>query len=136
MTRIAQGNTRTGAIAFPAAAARSPLEASRNLLHHRAKEAPAMSARESRITRPAQRPGRDEAGPGRTLAVPGPMNATHRCDRCGAQAYVRILLRSRQDLLFCAHHYRQHAPALAEVAVAIQDETQRLARAGWRGSRS
>jgi len=64
------------------------------------------------------------------------MNATHRCDRCGAQAYVRILLRSRQDLLFCAHHYRQHASALAEVAIAIQNETQRLAQGGCRGSRS
>jgi hypothetical protein len=45
------------------------------------------------------------------------MNAVHRCDRCGAQAYVRVLLRSCHDLLFCAHHYRQHAPALAKVAV-------------------
>jgi len=43
---------------------------------------------------------------------------------------------SRQDLLFCAHHYRQHAPAAAEVVVAIQDETLRLARGGWRGLRS
>ena len=79
-----------------------------------------MSARESSTRRGAQRPERDQAAPGRAPAVPGPMNATHRCDRCGAQAYVRVLLRSRQDLLFCAHHYRQHAPALAKVAVAIQ----------------
>ena len=136
MARIAQGNTRTGAIAFPAAAARSPLEATRYLLYHRAKEAPAMSASESRITRRAQHPGREEAALGGTLAVPGPLNATDRCDRCGAQAYVRILLRSRQDLLFCAHHYRQHAAALAEVAIAIQNETQRLTQGGWRGSRS
>jgi acetyl-CoA carboxylase beta subunit len=56
------------------------------------------------------------------------MNAVHRCDRCRAQAYVRVLLHSRRELLFCAHHYRQHASALAEVAVDIQDETQRLAR--------
>jgi hypothetical protein len=55
------------------------------------------------------------------------MNAACRCDRCGAQAYVRVLLRTRQDLLFCAHHYRQHAPALAKVAIAIHDETQWLA---------
>jgi len=34
-----------------------------------------------------------------------------------------VLLRNRQDLLFCAHHYRQHAPALARVAVAIHNET-------------
>ena len=63
------------------------------------------------------------------------MNAMHRCDRCGAQAWVRVLLRSRQDLLFCAHHYRQYAPALARVAIAIQDETRRLTRGEWRGSR-
>jgi len=56
------------------------------------------------------------------------MNAAHRCDRCGAQAYVRVFLRGCQELLFCAHHYRQHAPALARVAVGIQDETGRLVR--------
>jgi hypothetical protein len=61
------------------------------------------------------------------------MNAAHRCDRCGAQAYVRVLLRSRQDLLFCAHHYRQHAPALTKVAARIQDETDRLAPGDWPG---
>jgi hypothetical protein len=30
------------------------------------------------------------------------------------------------ELLFCAHHSRQHAEALAKVAVEIQDETERL----------
>lgn len=50
-----------------------------------------------------------------------------RCDRCGAQAYVRVLLPSRQDLLFCAHHNRQYSSALANIAVEIQDETIRLA---------
>jgi len=64
------------------------------------------------------------------------MNAVHRCDRCGAQAYVHVLLRSCHDLLFCAHHYRQHAPALAKVAVEIQDETERLAPGDWPGSRN
>lgn len=49
--RIAQDNTGTGVIVFPTAAVRSPLEASRNLLHRRAEEAPAMSATGSRITR-------------------------------------------------------------------------------------
>jgi hypothetical protein len=79
-----------------------------------------MSARESRITRRAQRPRREEAVPGRTLAGPGPMNATDRCDRCSVQAFVCIVLRSRQDLLCCAPHFRQHAPTLAEVARASQ----------------
>jgi 4-hydroxyphenylpyruvate dioxygenase-like putative hemolysin len=62
------------------------------------------------------------------------MNVRHRCDSCGAQAYVRIILRNRHDLLFCAHYYRQHEPALAKVAVAIQDETQRLTRGERPGS--
>jgi hypothetical protein len=92
-----------------------------------------MSARESWTKRRAQR---EEAMPGGTLALTTPMNAMNRCDRCGAQAYVRVLLYSRQDLLFCAHHYRQHAPALAKAAAGIQDETERLARGEWPGSRS
>jgi hypothetical protein len=90
-----------------------------------------MSARESWTKRRAQRPEREEALPTGALAITGLTDAVHRCDRCGAQAYVRVLLRSRQDLLFCAHHYRQHAPALAKVAVEIQDETDRLARSDW-----
>lgn len=82
-----------------------------------------MGARESWTKRRAQR---EDAAPSRTLPDTRPITAVHRCDRCGAQAYVRVLLYSRQDLLFCAHHYRQHAPALARVAAEIQDETQRL----------
>ena len=92
-----------------------------------------MSARESWTKRRAQR---EEAASSRTPALTGPMNAVHRCDRCGAQAYVRVLLHSRRDLLFCAHHYRQHAPALAKAAVEIQDETERLAPGDWPGSRN
>ena len=86
-----------------------------------------MSARESWTQHQAQRRERAETAPSGALARTELMNALHRCDRCGAQAYVRVLLPGRQDLLFCAHHYRQHAPALALVAVVIQDETHRLA---------
>jgi 4-hydroxyphenylpyruvate dioxygenase-like putative hemolysin len=93
-----------------------------------------MSARESWTKRRAQRPEREEVAVSDTRAVTEPMNTAHRCDRCGAQAYVRVLLPSRQDVLFCAHHYRQHAPALAGMAIAIQDETHRLARDDWPGS--
>ena len=56
------------------------------------------------------------------------LTATDRCDRCGARAYVRVLLPSRLELLFCAHHTREHGRALAEIAVEIQDETRRLTR--------
>jgi len=57
-----------------------------------------------------------------------PLNATDLCDRCGAQAYVRVVLPGSGQLLFCAHHGRQHADALAKVAVEIHDETERLTR--------
>jgi len=93
-----------------------------------------VSARESWAQRRAQRQEREEVAPSGALPRTGPMNVVHRCDRCGAQAYVRVLLHSGQDLLFCAHHYRQHAPALARVARTVQDETQRLARSDWPGS--
>jgi len=35
-------------------------------------------------------------------------------------------LESGSELLFCAHHGREHLPKLADVAVEIQDETSRL----------
>jgi hypothetical protein len=56
------------------------------------------------------------------------LTARDRCDRCGAQAYVRVLLPNGLELLFCAHHNRQHSSALTKIAVDIHDETSRLAR--------
>ena len=56
------------------------------------------------------------------------LTAVDRCDRCGARAYVRVMLPNDLELLFCAHHNRQHAAALAKIAVEIHDETGRLAR--------
>ena len=50
------------------------------------------------------------------------------CDRCSAQAYVRVLLPAGGELLFCAHHSRQHADALAKAGAEIQDETERLSQ--------
>ncbi len=61
------------------------------------------------------------------LAPSRPLTAMDLCDRCGAQAYVRVVLPDSGELLFCAHHGRQHAEALAKIAVEIQDETGRLA---------
>jgi hypothetical protein len=37
-----------------------------------------------------------------------------------------VLLPGDGELLFCAHHNRKHAEALAKVAIEIQDETGRL----------
>lgn len=56
------------------------------------------------------------------------LNAADRCDRCGAQAYMRVTLSSGSELLFCAHHGREHEDRLKQVALKIQDETNRLSR--------
>ena len=61
-----------------------------------------------------------------TVAPSAPLTAEDRCDRCGAQAYLRVELASGGELLFCAHHAREHGDALKQVAVAVQDETHKL----------
>jgi hypothetical protein len=63
------------------------------------------------------------------MAPSPPLTAMDLCDRCGAQAYVRVVLSGSGELLFCAHHSRQHAEALAKAGAEIQDETQRLSEA-------
>ncbi len=60
-----------------------------------------------------------------TTALAPSLTAADRCDRCGAQAYVRARLYSGGELLFCAHHAREHLPKLREHA-EIHDETDRL----------
>jgi hypothetical protein len=47
-----------------------------------------------------------------TTTAPAQLTAADRCDRCGAQAFIRVVLPSGQDLLFCAHHGRQHEERL------------------------
>jgi hypothetical protein len=55
------------------------------------------------------------------------LTAMDRCDRCGAQAYVRVVLGSSGgELLFCGHHARQHEAQLRPIAAEWQDETGRL----------
>jgi hypothetical protein len=55
------------------------------------------------------------------------LTAADRCDRCGAQAYVRATMESGFDLLLCAHHFHENEVRLREIAVSIQDESDRLA---------
>ena len=59
-------------------------------------------------------------------APAAPLTAIDRCDRCGAQAYLRVQLQSGGELLFCAHHAREHGEKLREVAAHVQDETSKL----------
>ncbi|TCO51196.1 hypothetical protein EV646_101179 [Kribbella antiqua] len=60
------------------------------------------------------------------LAPSSTLSAADRCDRCGAQAYVRVTLTSGGELLFCAHHSREHAEKLRNIAITIHDETGKL----------
>ena len=60
------------------------------------------------------------------LAPSAPLTAEDRCDRCGAQAYLRVALQAGGELMFCAHHAREHEDKLKEVAVTVVDETHKL----------
>jgi hypothetical protein len=62
-----------------------------------------------------------------TAPSAAPLTAVDRCDRCGAQAYLRVQIKGGFELLFCAHHAREHGEKLREVAEHVQDETAKLA---------
>ena len=62
-----------------------------------------------------------------TAVAPAPsLSAADRCDRCGAQAYLRVELQTGGELLFCAHHAREHGDKLREIAASYVDETHKL----------
>ncbi len=54
------------------------------------------------------------------------LTAADRCDRCGAQAYLRVTLNSGGELFFCGHHGKAHSAKLSQVALKIHDETNKL----------
>ncbi|HEU0256411.1 MAG TPA: hypothetical protein VFQ96_01075 [Microbacteriaceae bacterium] len=62
-------------------------------------------------------------------AAPNPaeqqLTAFDRCDACGAQAYVRVTIND-SELLFCAHHAKEHHAKLAAIATTWHDESDRL----------
>ncbi len=60
------------------------------------------------------------------LASHPPLASADRCDRCGAQAFIRVTLVAGGELLFCAHHGRAHEAKLREVSSTFQDETDLL----------
>jgi len=62
-----------------------------------------------------------------TALAPRPrFTAFDRCDRCGAQAYVRFELANGGELMFCAHHARAHSSKLSEIATKVDDDTAAL----------
>lgn len=55
-----------------------------------------------------------------------PLQVSDRCDRCGAQALVRVYMAGGSHLLFCVHHFREHEVRLREVALDVQDESDQV----------
>ncbi len=60
-----------------------------------------------------------------TLLASASLDALDRCDRCGAQAFVRAVL-SAGELLFCAHHGREYGEKLAQRALLVEDTSSSL----------
>lgn len=60
------------------------------------------------------------------------LDANDRCDRCSAQAYVKVIGKNNTDLLFCGHHYNKAVDNavgydnLMKFALEIIDERSRL----------
>jgi len=46
-----------------------------------------------------------------------------RCDRCGAQAYVQVLLPSGNQLALCGHHGHKHERQFLATGAVLRDET-------------
>ena len=63
---------------------------------------------------------------GTLTPAPSPtLTAADRCDRCGAQGRVRVVL-SSGDLIFCAHHAKAYEDKLKSAAVEWVDETAHI----------
>jgi hypothetical protein len=60
-----------------------------------------------------------------SAVVGGPNGRTGR-GACGAQGFIRAVLPSGNDLIFCAHHGREHEVALAAAGATVHDETGRI----------
>jgi hypothetical protein len=60
------------------------------------------------------------------------LDANDRCDRCAAQAYVKVIGKSGSSLLFCGHHYNKAMDNaigydnMMKFALEILDERDRL----------
>ena len=56
-----------------------------------------------------------------------PMDTNNRCDKCGAQAYVRVYVTVTSSLEFCGHHWTEiRSPKLDKYE--IQDETSLITK--------
>ncbi|WP_150462515.1 DUF7455 domain-containing protein [Nesterenkonia ebinurensis] len=61
-----------------------------------------------------------------TLEATTTLTALDRCDRCGAQAYIRAELASGGALLFCNHHGREVEDTLRPKTASWIDESDKI----------
>ncbi len=52
-----------------------------------------------------------------------PLTLDDRCDRCGAQAFLRAVFVAG-ELTFCGHHGRELMASLRREALAVEDGTE------------
>ena len=57
-----------------------------------------------------------------TLSPPPSLTIADRCDRCGAQAFIRAVF-TVGELTFCGHHGRELLLPLQRDAVHVEDAT-------------
>ena len=57
-----------------------------------------------------------------TLLQQPPLTVADRCDRCGAQAFIRAVF-AAGDLVFCGHHGRELLLPLQREALYVDDAT-------------
>lgn len=64
------------------------------------------------------------------LLPPIRLSLQDRCDRCGAQAFVRVSILNAEglgsELLFCGHHFSKNAEQLTARATHIQNQTDSI----------
>jgi hypothetical protein len=70
-----------------------------------------------------------------TSMIVSPLTVADRCDRCGAQAFVRATMASGAELLFCAHHGREYEAGLRAVDADVAWVPEELAEAALEDSR-
>lgn len=57
--------------------------------------------------------------------MPVELNSADRCDHCGVQAWVRVLVFGT-ELLFCGHHWGVHEARLAALDSVWDDQRDRI----------
>jgi hypothetical protein len=56
------------------------------------------------------------------------IDTSRRCDGCGAQAYVTLILTTGGELLFCGNHWDRHKHTLQDAGVYDDEPLKQMRR--------